>query len=174
MSSEFSIVFQGQTILSGGTSRSLSLWDLRTPPKRAEVGEPLPLSLRAEAEGLVDWRELGHGAATQEDAIESPVRRFVGHTNSVFCLDVDRWPGPFSSAEEAATIGGSGETARRERTGNLTEGVVVSGSGDGDTRLWDLGSGRCCWTMSGHDDAVYGVRVKKGRVVSASADTTVR
>jgi len=57
----------------------------------------------------------------------------------------------------------------------LPENKIVSGSGDGAVKIWDLASRRCCFTFTGHLASVSGVtRLGSNHVVSCSWDSTIR
>merc|ERR1712070_597197 len=52
----------------------------------------------------------------------------------------------------------------------------MSGSGDGDLRLWSLDSATCTDVLHGHEDAVRCISVdwQKNRAVSGSRDHTIK
>ncbi|MDF2940559.1 MAG: hypothetical protein K0R66_1201, partial [Gammaproteobacteria bacterium] len=58
----------------------------------------------------------------------------------------------------------------------LENGRLASGSKySRDIKLWDITSGKCVSTLSGHTSVVYSLAVlKDGRLVSGSADTTIK
>jgi WD40 repeat protein len=57
----------------------------------------------------------------------------------------------------------------------LTDGRLVSGSGDGVLRLWDMSSGTCMSTLTGHMGMVGCVlQLTDGRLVSGSFDRTLK
>lgn len=56
----------------------------------------------------------------------------------------------------------------------LTDGRLVSGSGDTTLRLWDVSSGSCLSTLRGHTgDVTCVLQLDDGRLVSGSSDHTL-
>ncbi len=52
--------------------------------------------------------------------------------------------------------------------------TIVSGGADGEIHVWESGDGsRRCW-MRGHTGEVHAIELRGNRLVSASADTTVK
>jgi len=57
----------------------------------------------------------------------------------------------------------------------LSDGRVVSGSGDNTIKIWDLTSGTCLSTWTGQTSSVYALlQLSDGRVVSSSHDKTIK
>lgn len=51
---------------------------------------------------------------------------------------------------------------------------IVSGSLDTSIRVWDVDSGTCLHTLTGHQSLTSGMEIQDGLLVSGNADSTVK
>ena len=113
-----------------------------------------------------------------------PVRRFVGHSGRVFCLDV-------TADGRFAVTGGRDKTVRLWNVWHGTEidswtghadsvqsvafspdgSFVLSGDGKGNVRLWDRHTGKVLWSHDAHTGAVRAVAFAADGGLAASAGT---
>lgn len=116
----------------------------------------------------------------------------LGLLDEVYCLvKLERYPGKFASGSNDSFIrifsvpqDGKMITMEKKLSGHLNSITsliqlndyrLVSGSCDGNIKLWDLRDMTCTQTLTGHVNTVFALfQLKDGRLVSGSADKTIK
>ncbi|KAI3405295.2 sconB [Candida oxycetoniae] len=111
------------------------------------------------------------------------IKSFVGHTDGVTCLQLNRkylMTGSYDTTIKIWKID-TGECVKT--LSGHTKGVrslvfdnqkLITGGLDSTIKVWNYHTGQCIATYRGHDDAVVSVDFSNKSIVSGSADHTVR
>jgi serine/threonine protein kinase len=138
-----------RTLVSGGTDRSLRLWDLESGKERLRFGEAHhPVGCLAV---LIGNRHV-----------------LAGQGVSLRLWDPD-------SGKELLRLGGHTDVVRAVAV-SADGRFAASGGDDRTVRLWDLQRGREVWRLSGHRAGVIGVALSPDgkRILSAGREGTLR
>eukprot|EP00045_Choanoeca_perplexa_P014514 m.171144 g.171144 ORF g.171144 m.171144 type:complete len:1295 (+) comp16702_c0_seq2:210-4094(+) len=125
-------------------------------------------SVKAHQEGIVELCTLGDYilTASQDKQLKvwrsldlSLARTLNGHSDPISCMATHSGPVLHSS---------------RRQNHALCANTVVSGSRDGEIRVWDLDTYACVSLLHGHEAEVIALRCSGEHIVSSSNDHTLR
>jgi WD40 repeat protein len=154
-----------EILVTGSTDRTLIVWDLHSGERlRHLLGHTSTVrcvELVNESDLIVSGSRDGTLRVWSLESGEC-LHILQGHLASVRCLCI------CSSA--------STSTSERDISTNntSTKDMIVSGSYDNTCKLWDLQTGQCLRTFTGHTNKVYAVSSTPEHIYSGSLDGSVR
>ncbi|KAG7221916.1 hypothetical protein INR49_016942 [Caranx melampygus] len=147
-------------VVSGSRDATLRVWDIET----GQCLHVLMGHVAAVRCVQYDGRRVVSGAydfmvKVWDPETETCLHTLQGHTNRVYSLQVSS----FRDEKDRQTV----------RT--TFDGIhVVSGSLDTSIRVWDVETGNCIHTLTGHQSLTSGMELKDNILVSGNADSTVK
>lgn len=154
----------------GGGDNRLRVWDL-------ETGDAVrTLAGHTDAIGAVGVDPAGRWALSGgrdrtarlwDLTTGASLRTLTGHTGAVDAVCLTSGPGPTRDGPASSGDGQALAGDAREPTGG---GQALSGGADGEIRVWDLGTGACVRTLTGHDGAVTSLAAGPGGPPTVSAN----
>ncbi|KAG8743264.1 SCF ubiquitin ligase complex subunit cdc4 [Ceratobasidium sp. 414] len=166
-------------LVSGATDRTIRVWDLSTG-KCTHVFGGHTSTVRCVAIATPAWAEVD-GRMEKWPKRSLIVSGSRDHTLRVWNLprsgyehnEMVESPGVEGNPYHLRVLEGHSQVVRALATHGQT---AVSGSYDTTLKVWNLITGECKWTLSGHTQKVYSVAIdsERNQVVSGSMDGTAR
>jgi hypothetical protein len=185
-------------LVSGGSDRTLRVWDLRTGKTTSTLG---PHTGKVEALACSPDGRLVAAVTELSDGVPGEVKlwdlatgrlhaELLGHEDGVNCVAFSPDGSVLATGDRigqirfwdvaAAKVRGSIPKAHRSSIRSLAftpDGAsLASGSWDHTARLWDVGSGRERQVFRGHAEGIWGVSISPdgASLATASSDHTVK
>jgi WD40 repeat protein len=155
------------TIFSAGSDREIRRWTIISTPSTSESGSQSTISVATHPDDPLLPHETSINALS------------FSHSGDLYTASSDNTAAILSRAQNWA-LDTSLPHPDYVRSVAIDEerGYVVTACRDEEVRVWDVASGKCVITLSGHFEEVMGVVVignrGKERVVSVGIDGTVR
>ncbi|KAE9406476.1 WD40 repeat-like protein [Gymnopus androsaceus JB14] len=162
----------GKMLFSASDDGTIKLWDLtlRTCIKQftGHVGQVQSIKLLL-VEGCDEPADVEMTDSDQED-------RTLNHivAPSSPAASISHEPSLASTSTSSFVADQSGRTTPSFTVSKSRKPLLVSGSLDNTTKIWDIETAQPIQTFFGHIEGVWGVAVDKMRLVSGSHDRTIK
>ncbi|KAJ2933128.1 hypothetical protein H1R20_g3974, partial [Candolleomyces eurysporus] len=163
----WALAASGDTLVSGSTDRTVRVWDLKTG-KCTHIFGGHTSTIRCLEIVKPEWIDVedANGAVKQE---KWPKRALIVSGSRDHSLRVWTLPRPHEPEYRSYNPDGVYSVVL-----DLGRNQAYSGSMDGTVRVWDLRTGDCRHTLTGHTSLVGLLGLSPSHLVSAAADSTLR